>query len=336
LSKNHRQRRDKESPSVKESKVMSKEKYGKPAFTLSLLHPKYWSVWLGFGLLALIVNLLPYALLLRIGRSIGAFSMRFAHKRVHIATRNLELAFPQKNAEEISHIVRENFKNTGMALIETGITWFWPTWRFKRILRVKDVDVLRQLQTEQRGALLCCVHALNLEITARAFGVIGLAGYGAYRPHSNPAYEFIQYRGRTRNGNKLIYRTDIKQMIRVLKQGERLFYLPDQDYGHNKSVFVPFFAVEDTCTTTGTSILVYTSQCAIVPGSGFRNANGKYEIIADKTIDGDYPKDDMTAAAAYMNKYVEEVILRAPEQWMWLHKRFKSLPDEKLTNSRYL
>ncbi|CSD18049.1 lipid A biosynthesis lauroyl acyltransferase [Vibrio cholerae] len=183
--------------------------------------------------------------------------------------------------------------------------------------------------------MLCCVHALNLEITARAFAVLGIGGYGVYRPHSNPAYEFIQYRGRTRNGNQLINRTDIKQMIRVLRQGERLFYLPDQDYGHNKSVFVPFFAVEEACTTTGTSILAYTSHCAIVIGSGFRNAQGRYEIMADKSIEADYPQKDETAAAAYMNKFVEEIILRAPEQWMWLHKRFKSLPDYELTNSRY-
>lgn len=101
-------------------------------------------------------------------------------------------------------------------------------------------------------------------------------------------------------------------MIRVLRQGERLFYLPDQDYGHNKSVFVPFFAVEEACTTTGTSILAYTSHCAIVIGSGFRNAQGRYEIMADKSIESDYPQKDETAAAAYMNKFVEEIILRAP------------------------
>ncbi len=124
-------------------------------------------------------------------------------------------------------------------------------------------------------------------------------------------------------------------MVRVLRQGHRLFYLPDQDYGHNKSVFVPFFAVEEACTTTGTSILAYTSKSAIVPGSGFRNQNGKYEIMADKSIDQDFPQKDETAAAAYMNKFVEEIIMRAPEQWMWLHKRFKSLPDHSLTNSRY-
>lgn len=261
----------------------------KPKFTPALLHPKYWGVWFGFGLLALTVNLLPYALLLKIGRGIGALGMKLGKSRVKIAKRNLELAFPEMEAKEVDRMVVENFKNTGMALIETGITWFWPTWRFKRILIAKDIKELQRLNDEGKGVLLCCVHALNLEITARAFGVLGLPGYGAYRPHTNPAYEFIQYRGRTRNGNQLIYRRDLKQMVRVLRQGHRLFYLPDHDYGHNKSVFVPFFAVEEACTTTGTSILAYTSKSAIVPGSGFRNQNGKYEIMADKSIDQDFP-----------------------------------------------
>ncbi|OIN28417.1 LpxL/LpxP family Kdo(2)-lipid IV(A) lauroyl/palmitoleoyl acyltransferase [Vibrio barjaei] len=308
----------------------------KPDFTLSLLHPKYWGVWFGFGLLALIVNLLPYSLLFKLGRGLGKFGMRYGKKRAKVARRNLELAFPGMNEQELDTFVEENFKNSGMALIETGITWFWPTWRFKRILVAKDISALEKHEAEGKGVLLCCVHALNLEITARAFAVLGLPGYGAYRPHSNPVYEFIQYRGRTRNGNKLIYRTDLKSMIRVMRQGHRLFYLPDQDYGHNKSVFVPFFAVKETCTTTGTSILAYTSKCALVPGSGFRNKKGKYEIIANQSIEDEYPKKDEVAAAALMNQYVEQIILRAPEQWLWMHKRFKSVPDETQTNSRYL
>ncbi|MEZ9699159.1 LpxL/LpxP family Kdo(2)-lipid IV(A) lauroyl/palmitoleoyl acyltransferase [Vibrio sp. 10N.261.46.E12] len=314
---------------------MKKTTVEKPEFTLSLLHPKYWGVWFGFGLLALIVNILPYAILYRIGRTIGKLGIKVGKSRVKIAERNLELAFPDMNYEQRKAMVEENFKNTGMALIETGITWFWPTWRFKRILIAKDIQALQRLTNEGKGVLLCCVHALNLEITARAFAVLGLQGYGAYRPHSNPAYEFIQFRGRTQNGNRLIYRRDIKQMIRVLRKGERLFYLPDQDYGHNKSVFVPFFAVNEACTTTGTSILAYTSKCAIVPGSGFRNSEGKYEIIADRSIGDNYPKNDEIAAATYMNSFIEEIIMRAPEQWMWLHKRFKSLPNHSQTNSRY-
>ncbi|PAR54903.1 lipid A biosynthesis lauroyl acyltransferase [Vibrio metoecus] len=315
--------------------TMIQEKYSKPEFSFALLHPKYWGVWLGFGLLALLVNLLPYSVLLKIGRGLGQFSMRFGKKRVHIAKRNLELAFPTMSQSEIDAFVLENFKNTGMALIETGITWFWPTWRFKRIVIDKDTQAMRQHIQAGKGVLLCCVHALNLEITARAFGVLGIGGYGVYRPHDNIAYNFIQYWGRSHNGNQLVDRKNLKKMIRVIRNGERLFYLPDHDYGPNKSVFVPFFSVEQACTTTGTSILAYSCKCPIVIGSGFRNSKGRYEIMADKSIEADYPQKDETAAAAYMNKFVEEIILRAPEQWMWLHKRFKTMPDSTMNHSRY-
>ncbi|MDP5255286.1 MULTISPECIES: LpxL/LpxP family Kdo(2)-lipid IV(A) lauroyl/palmitoleoyl acyltransferase [unclassified Vibrio] len=302
-------------------------KYSAPTFTFSMLHPKNWGVWLGFGFLAIIVNILPYSVLAMLGRSMGKFAMRYAQNRVAVTRRNLELAFPDKPAHEVAAIVEENFKNTGMAFIETGIAWFWPTWRFKRLIAVKDVTSLLEHAENNKGVLLCCVHALNLEITARAFAVFDLPGYGAFRPHNNPAYNFIQYWGRTHNGNLLIDRKDVKQMIRVLRQGERLFYLPDHDYGRNKSVFVPFFAIDDACTTTGTSILAYTSHCAIVIASGFRNSENRYELIADESIEANYPKKDPQAAAAYMNKYVEKLILRAPAQWMWLHKRFKTMAD---------
>ncbi|MFV0447220.1 MAG: LpxL/LpxP family Kdo(2)-lipid IV(A) lauroyl/palmitoleoyl acyltransferase [Vibrio sp.] len=308
---------------------MKQDKYSQPSFTLSLLHPKHWGVWLGFGSLALIVNLLPYSLLFKLGRKLGALSMRFGKKRMHVARRNLQLSFPDKSPEEIEAMVIDNFKNTGLALIETGITWFWPTWRFKRLIIAKDIDLLYQYKAKNQGVLLCCVHALNLEITARAFAALGtgIQGYGVFRPHNNPAYNFIQYWGRTHDGNKLIDRKDVKKMIRVMRQGELLFYLPDHDYGRNKSVFVPFFAVEDACTTTGTSILAYTSKCAIVMGSGFRNQDGKYELMANVSVEEHFPQKDETAAAAYMNQYVEMLILRAPTQWMWLHKRFKTMQD---------
>lgn len=314
---------------------MSDYNVGKPEFSLSLLHPKYWGVWFGFGLLSLTVNILPYSVSLKLGRSLGSYAMKFSKKRLHIARRNLELAFPDKPGDEIEALLVENFKNAGAALIESAIAWFWPTWRFRRLLINKDTKKLLEHEKNNKGVLLCAVHAFNLEICARGFAALGMPGYGVYRPHSNAAYEFIQYRGRTRDGNKLVYRRDLKKMIRVLRQGERLFYLPDQDYGHNKSVFVPFFAVEEACTTTGTSILAYASKCAIMPISGFRNQDGKYEIIADISIEDNYPQNDKTAAAAYMNKYIEAIILRAPEQWMWLHKRFKSLPNGTQSKTRY-
>ncbi|MGX9418651.1 LpxL/LpxP family Kdo(2)-lipid IV(A) lauroyl/palmitoleoyl acyltransferase [Vibrio sp. WJH972] len=306
-----------------------------PQFSRSLLHPKYWGVWLGFGFLALIVNLLPYSLSFSLGRSLGTLIARFGEKRVRTAKTNVKLVFPDKSQQEVEEFVDENIKNSGLALIETGIAWFWPSWRFKRLLVKQDLSALEKHEANGKGVLLCCVHALNLEMTGRAFAELGMHGYGVFRPHDNPAYNFIQYWGRTSYGNSAIDRKDLKAMIRVLRKGSRLFYLPDHDYGRRKSVFVPFFTIEDACTTTGTSILAYTSRCAIVIGSGFRNNEGKYNIIADQSIEDNFPQKDEVAAAAYMNTFVEKVILRAPEQWMWMHRRFKNHPDRSIKNSRY-
>ncbi len=301
-----------------------------PEFSISLLHPKYWGVWLGFGFLALMVNLLPYRMLYIIGRKLGQLSMKLGKNRVKIAKRNLELAFPNQSEEENQHFVEENFKNTGLALIETGIAWFWPTWRFKRLLNPGDMSEIEQFRKDKKGVLFCCPHALNLEITARAFGVLGLSGHGVYRAHNNLAYDFIQHWGRSHNGNKPMDRKNVKGMIRALKQGKRILYLPDHDYGRRKSVFVPFFAVEDACTTTGTSILAYHSNCALITCSGFRNNDGQYDIKAHPSFHEAFPQGDEKAAAAFTNKQIEKVILKAPEQWMWLHKRYKTMADESV------
>lgn len=313
---------------------MKLEETFRPDFDKSLLHPRYWPVWLGFGLLAFIVNILPYNMLFKLGRGIGAIAMKFAKRRVDVAKRNLELAFPDMEKEKRDAFVVENFKNTGMAIIETGIAWFWPDWRFARIIKEEDTSAIRQHAQNNQGALLCAVHALSLEVMCRAYASIGLPGYGVYRPHSNAAYNFIQNWGRTRGGNGIIDRSDLKRMIRMLKKGHRVFYLPDHDYGRKKSVFVPLFAVEKASTTTGTSILVKTSRCALVITSAFRNPNGKYEVIADQSIENNFPQDQ-TEAAAYMNHYVEKLIMRAPEQWMWLHKRYKTLPESSNEAPRY-
>jgi KDO2-lipid IV(A) lauroyltransferase len=303
-------------------------KYAPPTFSLSLLHPRYWSVWFGFGLLAIIVNVLPYKILRAMGFSLGKLSMKYAKGRVHVARRNLELAFPDMSQTEIESIVVQNFKNTGFALFESGITWFWPTWRLKRRLKSVNLDEVIEYGKQGRGVLLCHPHTLNLEISARGFAILGYPGYGVYRPHDNPAYDFIQFWGRTHNGNKLIDRKNVKAMIRTLKQGHRLFYLGDHDYGRNKSVFVPFFAVQDACTTTGANILFSVTDCAMMPVTGFRDPDGFYELNLAPSISDDYPKKDEVAGAAIMNKAYEQVILRQVDQWMWLHKRYKTMQDE--------
>ncbi len=297
-----------------------------PKFSWSLLQPKYWSVWFGFGLMALVVNLLPYRVLRAIGQALGKRSMRIAQKRVAIANRNLELCFPEMTAGKRQQIVEENFKNTGFAIFESAIAWFWPDWRLKKHTNFHDLEPLLALETQGKGVLCCGVHALNVELTARCCSLFS-PGYGVYRPHENPAYNFVQHWGRTRSGNVMVDRKDVKGMLRVLKKGYKLFYLPDHDYGTRKTEFAPFFAMEHASTTVGTSILVDGSGCALMTVSCFRN-DCHYEFIVDDDISADFPHKDPKAATAFMNKHVEKVILRGLDQWMWLHKRFKTQPDQ--------
>lgn len=305
-----------------------------PTFSKQLLHPKYWPVWAGFGLLCFLNTVLSYKAQLRLGRGLGALAFKLAPSRAHIARRNLELSFPDMPTAEVEALVVENFKNAGLAIFETGMAWFWPDWRIQTHFTLTNTEQLLEFERNKKGVLVVCVHTLNLELTARAFSLFA-PGAGVYRPHSNPAYDFIQYWGRTRGGNTLLDRRDMKGMLRILKQGKRLWYLPDHDYGHHNSVFVPFFAVKEACTTTGTSFLVDLSRCAIVTASGYRDEHGNYELLIDDAIHEDFPRKQPEAAASYMNRAIEKVILRGMGQYMWLHKRFKSRPHGIERNALY-
>ncbi|MGF1762517.1 LpxL/LpxP family Kdo(2)-lipid IV(A) lauroyl/palmitoleoyl acyltransferase [Aliivibrio kagoshimensis] len=309
-------------------------KFEPPLFSLKLLHPKYWIVWFFFGLLFLL-SLLPYKLQYFLGRALGIFAMKFAKSRANVARRNLELAFPEMSASERETTVIENFKNSGLAVFETGMAWFWPDWRIKKHFSFVNPEAMERYKQQEKGVLLTSVHSLNLELTSRALGLL-TKGVGVYRPHSNPAYEYLQYRGRTAGGHSTIDRLDIRGMLRLLKKGGVLWYLPDHDYGRHRSEFVPFFAVPDACTTAGTSLLVDSSRCAIVTVSNVRKSNGQYEITIDEDIHHDFPHKDSKAAAIYMNSHMEKLILRGVDQYMWLHKRFKTMEDPEVkTGIRY-
>lgn len=299
-----------------------------PQLSLSLLHPKYWGVWFAFGLLAFIVNILPYSVLRGLGHGIGVLVMKLLKKRRKVAEKNLQLCFPALTSEERDLLVERNFKNTGMALIETGMAWFWPKWRVARISQAVGKERMLAQEEQGRGVLVLCSHHLNLEMTARIFSQFA-KGYGVYRPHSNAAYEFIQHRGRTRFGHQMIDRKDVKSMLKVLKKGQRLWYLPDHDYGSHNSVFAPFFNMDSAAATAGSSVLIDASKCAVISGvSVFEQ--GLYTLYIGQDLSGEVEKRNPEQAARVLNAELERMIKRDVSAWMWLHKRFKTRPEGEM------
>ncbi|MFU0886888.1 Kdo(2)-lipid IV(A) acyltransferase [Kluyvera sichuanensis] len=296
-----------------------------PKFTTALLHPRYWPSWLGVGVLWLVVQL-PYPVIYRLGNAIGRLALLLLKRRAQIAYRNLELCFPEKSEAERHQMVVKNFESVGMGVMETGIAWFWPTKRINRWMDASGLEHIRAVQDSGRGVLLIGIHFLTLEMGARMFGIHN-PGIGVYRPNDNPVIDWLQTWGRMRSNKDMIDRKDLKGMVRALKNGEIIWYAPDHDYGPRASVFAPLFAVKDAATTSGTWMLAKMSKACVVPFVPRRKPNGKgYELIILEP-ECDPPLENAEVTAAWMNSIVEKCIMMAPEQYMWLHRRFKTRPE---------
>ncbi len=295
-----------------------------PIFSLALLHPRYWLTWFGIAALWLVVQL-PYPLLHYLGCTLGKLAMPFMSRRVEIARRNLELCFPAMSDAELEALTKKNFQSVGMGLLETGMAWFWPDWRLRRIISVSGLEHIDKARADGQGILLIGMHFLTLELGARIFGMHN-PGIGVYRPNNNALLDWLQTRGRMRSNASMINRDDIKGMIRALKNGEIIWYAPDHDYGPKASIFAPFFAVPDAASTRGSYVLIRAANPAIIPFVPRRLAHGRgYELIIMPNAQN-IPVSDELVTAIGINQLVEHAVQMAPEQYMWLHRRFKTRP----------
>lgn len=295
-----------------------------PRFRASFLHPRYWLTWFGLGVLFLLVQL-PYPVLNRLGIWLGRTSIRFLKRRVSITRRNLQLCFPDLPSDQVEARIVSNFESLGMGLLETGMAWFWSDARVKRWFDVSGLHNLKKAQENKKGVLVIGVHFMSLELGGRAMGLCQPM-MAMYRPHNNKAMEFVQTWGRMRSNKAMLDRKDLRGMVHALKKGEAVWFAPDQDYGPRGSVFAPLFAVDQAATTSGTFMLARLAKPALVTVVLVRKALGKgYELVIQPELQ-DYPIDDEMEAAAYMNRVIEKEIMRAPDQYLWLHRRFKTRP----------
>jgi len=260
------------------------------------------------------------------GRVLGRLVFKMASKRKHVALTNLKLCFPEKSEQERMRILKKNFENTGIALFETGMGWWWPNWRVARKVKVTGAHHIRSAQAEGNGVLVLAMHNLCLEMCARGAGIDNpLVAF--YRPHNNPLMEFFQHRGRARSNKYMVGKRDVKGLLRALHDKEACAYLPDQDYGRNKSLFVPFFAVKETATTTGTLIFAHKKNTKTVMMIPRRNADDSgYTLEVSAPLEN-FPTDNEEQDLIKVNQELEKAIMVQPEQYMWLHRRFKTRPN---------
>ncbi|WP_437889066.1 kdo(2)-lipid IV(A) palmitoleoyltransferase [Phytobacter sp. V91] len=294
------------------------------SFNIAFQHPRHWVTWSGLGLLWLLVQL-PYPVLSRLGETLGKLSRPFLKRRERIARRNLELCFPEMSAEKREVMIEKNFRALGMGLFETGMAWFWPDRRVRRWFDVEGYQNLLDAQADRKGVMVVGVHFMSLELGGRVMGLCQPM-MATYRPHNNALMEWVQTRGRMRSNKSMIDRRNLKGLVSELRKGEAVWFAPDQDYGRKGSTFAPFFSVVSAATTNGTYVLSRLSGAHMLTVTMVRKTDRSgYRLHIGKALT-DYPSQDEYEAARYINRVIEQEIMRAPEQYLWIHRRFKTRP----------
>lgn len=292
----------------------------KPHFRPVLLHPRYWLIWFIVGLWRLLA-LLPYPLLMALGRGVGRLSLTLAKGRARIARRNLELCFPELSELQREQLLRRNFESTGIALFETAMAWWWPR---KRLEKLAHYAGLENLPTKG-GAVLLGFHFTTLEISGPLFNFRAQSD-AMYRPHKNPVYDYIQRRGRERwESMQAIPRGDMRGMVKALRKGRTVWYAPDQDYGIRGAAFVSFFGIP-AATLLTTSKLAQLSKAPVIPFVPVRLPDNQgYRIQVYPPLEN-FPCGDEVQDAQAIMKFLEDRIREHPEQYLWAHRRFKNRP----------
>lgn len=287
-----------------------------------LLHPRYWPTWIALGALRLLEPL-PYPLLIWLGRVIGAVLVRLPLGFVHIARRNLELCLPELSAEERERILRAHFQSVGIGLFETAIAWWSSDARILKLTEVEGEEHLAAALERGRGAILLSAHFTTLEMGGRALCArfpINIM----YRPTNNAVLERFLARNRGRKAKRAIPRDDVRTLVAALKGNEAVWYAPDQSYRKKGAEMVPFFNIP-AATNTATSRLARMTGTAVLPYFPERLPGARgYRLVIQPMLEN-FPTDSPYEDARTFNALIEEHVRKVPDQYLWIHRRFKGL-----------
>lgn len=305
-----------------------------PSFT-ALLHPRYWLTWCYMLLLFLLAQL-PFRWQMLMGQGLGRVLYRLLSTRRYVAERNIELCFPEWDKAQRDALVKKHFETNGITLFETGMAWFMPYWRLRKRFTIKGESYWRDLQqgseTGNKGALIMAVHFNTLEITNVAINRLFNMSM-SYRPHNNPVYDVVQRYGRERHNSQseAVSRNDVRGMVRAMKEGGWLWYAADQDYGPKVSEFVPFFGIEAAMVSAPPRLAAMAGVPIV--GISYRRTDGYrgYEIEFMPAFES-IPSGDKQVDLAELSQHYERCIRNNPEEYLWVHRRFKTRPEgqEKL------
>ena len=296
----------------------------RPTFTPSLLAPRHWPAWLGAAVIWLIAQL-PQVALLWLGRRLGALVLRVPSERRRIAEANIALCFPELDAAAQTALVDANLRDIGLMLVEFALGWMGSDRRMASIpTRIEGLQHLEAARAQGKGVLLVGGHFSHLELCARLVSQ-RIRISGMYRKMDSTVFEWVVLRARLHYAEAMFDKDDIRGTVKHLRGGGTLWYAPDQDMRSKDNVFVPFFGVP-AATITATHHLARMSDAVVIPFFHRRLPDGQGYVLRLGAPLADFPGADVLADTARINACIEQMVREAPEQYLWVHKRFKTRP----------
>lgn len=271
-----------------------------------------------------LLQLMPLPLLAAIGNGLGRLAYPIARQRRRVALINLRLCFQQLSEAERSKLARRHFRVLMRSMLERGLCWWASEDRVRRLVRIEGLEHLRALQGQP--LILLVPHFVGLDLAATRLA-LEINAVSIYANQKDPLLNKLLYHGRTRFGDQyIVSRQDgMRQVIRAVREGRPLYYLPDMDYGPRDAIFVPFFGVS-TATVPGVSRLARMTGAKVLPCIARMLPAGRGYVLEIHEPWGEFPGESVEADTRRMNAYIERQVTRMPEQYYWVHKRFKTRP----------
>ena len=267
---------------------------------------------------------LPLPLLAVLGRGLGCLIYFFGNERRHVALTNLRLCFPQLSERERKALACRHFEAFGRSFLERGLLWWASAARIRRIVRIEGFEHLAAVR--DKPVILLVPHFVGLDMGWTRL-TLELDMVSIYANQKNLMFNSALYEGRMRFGDSLLLsrQEGTRKAIKAMKAGKPFYYLPDMDYGQRDTIFTPFFGVP-AATITGLSRLARMTGAAVVPVLTRMLPGSAGYVVQLRAPWRDFPGESIEADTRRMNAFIEQCVMEMPEQYFWVHKRFKTRP----------
>jgi len=287
--------------------------------------PKHWPTWLGFALLWLLSRL-PYDTQLLLGRQLGKLAWIALPSRRQVTEKNLALSLPELSPDERTQLARKVYSHVGMSIAEGASLWFRPVSFFEDRFTLEGHEHLDKALALNKGVILLQAHFSLLEMNAAILGPRYPVS-AVFDPPKNQLFSLFLIDRRERFLQALIDNRQMRQMVRKLKQGEIVWYSPDQSVARSHGGIEARFFGQPVLSTAGTNRIASMTNASILPLLPTRHDNGKRYTLRIGPPVNINTKDDQAATQA-VNDLFEAQVKEQPEQYFWMHKRFKPPTDQ--------